>query len=66
MLDGKFRISLNRKYVVGSRVMQITMVHEACHILTHGEAEGHGPQWQACMNDRIEILKNILIDRSEP
>jgi hypothetical protein len=62
LTDGKFHLSFNRKYVTGVRIMNMTMLHEMCHVKTYGNE--HGLIWQSCMLDldRAGVFREILID----
>jgi len=52
-IEGKFHISLNRKYNLAVNVAKVTLYHEECHVSTWGEIEQHGLRWKSCMH-RIE------------
>ncbi len=60
--DGQFHISFNHKFVAGVRVMNLTMLHEQCHIATWGNK--HGREWRACMLklDAAGVFREIIID----
>jgi hypothetical protein len=64
-LDGRFHLSFNRKYVVGARVMNLTVLHEMCHVATWGDK--HGLKWQGCMFrlDARGSFREIIIDGYE-
>ena len=62
LTDGKFHLSFNRKYVTGIRIMNMTMLHEMCHVKTWGDE--HKLNWQGCMLDldRTGAFREIIID----
>ncbi len=63
--DLHFHIKLNPEFVRGERTVRLTLLHESCHIITHGQdVDSHGPAWQHCMLD-LEIkhaFRDQLID----
>ena len=63
--NGRFHLSFNRKYIVGVRIMDLTMLHEQCHLITWGDR--HGSRWQACMLklDASGAFREIIIDGYE-
>ena len=62
LIDGRFHISFNRKYLTGVRFMNVVMLHEMCHVKMYGDE--HGLNWQSCMLDLdgSGAFREILID----
>ena len=60
-VDGVFFIQINPVFHPTQKQMDITLLHEMCHVVTWGSSDGpktqrkrHGPEWQACMLDLAE------------